>query len=481
MRRGPSTLAQAQWQYMTFVKTTGDRRAFLKTAAGIAFATSARAADSAPPNVVLIMADDLGYGDLRCYGSSIATPAIDQMAREGVRFTQFNSASSVCSPSRAAWLTGRYPTRVGIPRVLDTNDTYGIPDSETTLAQMLKSAGYATMCVGKWHLGNVPPYLPTGRGFDEFYGIPYSIDQGTRPLMSNADVIEEPANLATLTQRYTAVATDFIARSVGTPFFLYMPHAFPHIPLAASPAFNGRSSQGSYGDAVQEIDWSVAQILESLQANGLDSNTLVLFSSDHGPWYQGSPGGLRGRKGETFEGGMRVPFIARYPAWIPPGQVCHSFATTMDVLPTVAALTGAPLPPNPLDGIDIRPLLAGQQVDLPREAFLYFNDVHLQCARLGSWKLHVARFNAPVFCQTATSWRQNLPLPCPELYDVVADTDEGHDRAIKNPSVVADIQARISLLMPSFPDEVQAAWNNTQSLAVEGTPAGCFPILKKQS
>jgi arylsulfatase A len=463
---------------MKTIRPTGDRRAFLKTAAGVAFASSVRAGSTPPPNIVLIIADDLGYGDLSCYGSNIATPAIDQVAREGVRFTQFNSASSVCSPSRAAWLTGRYPTRVGIPRVLDVTDTCGLADSEVTMAQMLKNAGYATMCVGKWHLGGVPQHLPTARGFDEFFGLPYSIDQGNRPLMHNTDIIEQPAVLETLTQRFTETATDFIARSAGSPFFLYLGHAFPHIPLAASPAFFGRSSQGVYGDAVQEIDWSVARIMQTLKAQGLDSNTLVMVSSDHGPWYQGSPGGLRGRKGETFEGGMRVPFIARFPNWIPAGQVCQSFATSMDVLPTVAAFTGASLPPNPLDGIDIRTLLAGQQGDLPRDAFLYFNDVYLQCARLGSWKLHVARFNAPMFCQAAAPWRQNLPLPCPELYDVVADPDEAHDRSPRNQGVVADIQSRIARLIQTFPDDIQGAWNATRSLQVEGTPAGCYPILK---
>ncbi len=464
---------------MDIVRGTGDRRAFLKTAAGLAFTASARAQRTGPPNVVLIMGDDLGYGDLGCYGSSIATPAIDQMAREGMRFTHFNSASAVCSPSRAAWLTGRYPTRMGIPRVLDTTDTYGLPDSETNIAQMLKGAGYATMCVGKWHLGSIPEYLPRNRGFDEFYGIPYSIDQGNRPLIYDGNVIEEPANLNSLTQRFTQVATDFISRSAGSPFFLFMPHVFPHIPLASSAAFAGRSYQGMYGDAIQEIDWSVAQILQSLKANGVDSNTLVMVSSDHGPWYQGSPGGLRGRKGETYEGGVRVPFVARYPEWIPAGLVCNSFATSMDVLPTLAALTGAALPPNPLDGVDIQMLLAGHQGELPRDAFLYFNDVHLQCARLGSWKLHVARWNAPAFCQTAAPWRQNLPLPCPELYDVVTDVDESHDRSQRNPGVVADIQSRIARLMQTFPEDIQADWRNTQTLQVEGTPAGCYPILKK--
>jgi len=452
-----------------------DRRSFLKTAAGVAaFARSARA-QSGPPNVVIIAGDDLGYGDVGCYGSTISTPNLDQMALEGVRLTQFNSASPVCTPARAAILTGRYPNRYGLPRVLDPTDTYGLPDSETTIAQMLKGAGYRTMCVGKWHLGSMPQFMPTNRGFDEFYGIPYSIDQGTRPLMHNLDIIEQPANLDTLTQRYTQAAVDFIGRAKDSPFFLYMPHSFPHLPLAASSAFLGRSWQGLYGDVVQEIDWSVGQVLQSLKAAGIDSNTLVIFTSDHGPWYQGSPGGLRGRKGEVFEGGVRVPFIARYPSLIPSGQVCRGFAAGLDILPTVAAVTGAPLPQNPLDGIDLTPLLTGQQSDLTREAFLYFNDVYLQAARLGSWKLHATRFNMPAFTQAPAVGRLNLPI-CPELYDVIADPDEGHDRSDRNATVVADLTGRMARLIQTFPNDIIKAWQNTLSLPLPGTPAGCFPV-----
>src|SRR5258705_540140 len=229
---------------MNILNVAAGRRGFLKSAAGAAMALSARAQLQAPPNIVLIVADDLGYGDLSCYGSRIFTPNIDQLAQEGVRFTQFTSSSPVCSPSRAGWMTGRYSTRFGVPRVLDPSDTYGLPDSETTMAQMLKPSGYATMCVGKWHLGSLPQYLPTNRGFDEFYGIPYSIDQGNRPLMRNLDILEEPARLDTLTQRYTQRAVDFVNRSKDKPFFLYMPHAFPHLPLAAGPAFTRRSSRG---------------------------------------------------------------------------------------------------------------------------------------------------------------------------------------------------------------------------------------------
>jgi len=458
----------------------GDRRRFLKSAAGAAaVALSARAQSVTPPNVILILADDLGYGDLSCYGSRISTPNIDQMAQEGVRFTQFTSSSSVCTPSRAGWMTGRYPTRFGMPRVLDPSDTYGIPDSETTLAQTLKAAGYRTSCVGKWHLGSQPQFMPTNRGFDEYFGIPYSTDQGNRPLVQNLDVIEEPARLDSLTQRYTQRAVDFVNRSKDRPFFLYMPHSFPHLPLATSAAFTGRSSRGPYGDAVQEFDWSVGQVLQALKSNGLDSNTLVMVSSDHGPWFQGSNGGLRGRKGESYEGGVRVPFVARFPGAIPTGQVCQEFASNLDILPTLAGLSGAPLPPNPLDGIDILPLLTGQQTELPREAFLYFNDVYLQCARVGAWKLHVSRYNSQNFAPVPAEGRVNLPLRYPELYDLAFDMDESYDRSSRNPAIIADIQSRISRLIQTFPFEIQNAWSTTMAQQVEATPAGCSPIWKR--
>jgi len=271
------------------------RRAFLASAA----AASLVRAQSRPPNIVFIYADDLGYGDLGVYGSNIRTPNLDRMAAEGVRFTQFYSANPVCSPSRAALLTGRYPTRVGVPKVLFPTDTTGLALSEVTIAQMLKGSGYRTMCIGKWHLGRPAEYLPTARGFDEYFGIPYSNDMTPRPLLHNTEQVEEPADLETLTPRYTDQAVRFIERSQNNPFFLYMPHTFPHIPLAASKRFRGRSPLGLYGDVIEELDWSVGEVLSTLRRTGVDSNTLVMFSSDNGPWYQGSPGALRGRKGAT--------------------------------------------------------------------------------------------------------------------------------------------------------------------------------------
>lgn len=452
-----------------------DRRTFLKSAAGLGFGLPARAG-ATPPNIIFIIADDLGYGDLSCYGSSIATPNIDQVAKEGVRFTQCDSTSPVCTPARAAWLTGRYPTRYGLPRVLDSTDTYGLPTSETTIARMLRDTGYSTMCVGKWHLGSVPGFMPMDHGFDEFFGIPYSTDQGTRPLMHNLDILEEPATLETLTQRYTAAAVDYITRPRRGPFFLYMAHSFPHLPLAASPQFAGRSNEGLYGDSVQEIDWSVGQVLQAVQANGFDSNTLVMFSSDHGPWFQGSPGRLRGRKGETFEGGVRVPFIARFPGVIPAGQVSKSFVTSLDLLPTVAGFAGAGVPALPLDGVDIRGVLTGEQSSVDRDTFLYFNDVYLQAVRNGNWKMHVSRYNSPPFYPAPAGGRLNLPLPEPELYDVTRDLDEAHDRASRNPAVVADMQARLKQALATFPAEIQDAYTRTMQVPVQGTPSGCLPI-----
>jgi arylsulfatase len=454
----------------------GNRRQFLKTATAGALLSGYAKAGSAKPNIIVIFADDLGYGDLSCYGSKISTPNLDRMAQEGMRFTHFYSASPVCSPSRAALMTGRYPTRYGIPRVIDPTDTNGLPESETTIAQMLKRAGYATMCVGKWHLGSLPQYLPTNRGFDEYFGIPYSIDMTPRVLMRNTDITEQQCGLENLTQRYTQQAVDFINRSKDSPFFLYMPHSFPHIPCTASRAFLGNSGQGIYGDTIQEIDASVGQVLQAVRDNGLDSNTLVVFSSDHGPWYQGSTNGLRGRKGDTFEGGMRVPFIARYPGSIPAGQVCQSLTNTMDVLPTLAALTSAALPGNSLDGINIWPLLSGQVEDISREAFLYFSDVALEAARLGPWKLHVTRFNSPMFVPEPRTGRLSLPLPRPELYNVVADPDESYDRADRNSATVADIRSRIEKLILTFPADIQNAWFDALSRKVYFTPAGAPPI-----
>ncbi len=446
------------------------RRQFLATA-------SAAAAPAARPNVVLIYCDDLGYGDLGCYGSRIRTPNLDRMAREGARFTHFLSANPVCSPSRAALLTGRYPTRVNVPRVLFPPDTEGLARNEKTLADLLKARGYRTQCVGKWHLGHTPDYLPTSRGFDNYFGIPYSNDMTPPRLMRNTETVVERADMDTLTESYTKEAVQFIDKSKNDPFFLYLPHTMVHIPLGAGPRFKGKSKHGLYGDAVEEIDWSTGEILAALKRNGLDRNTLVLFSSDNGPWYQGSPGRLRGRKGSTYEGGVRLPLLARMPGRIPAGLVSDSMASTMDVVPTVARLAGAELPSQPLDGVDILPLLTGQKKDLDRDALLYFDGWNIQCIRRGPWKLHVSRYNTFVYGPAPAGGRVNLPLRPPELYNLAEDPDESNDVAAQNPEIVSSLTRRIGELLPGFPEAVRKAWDETAARRTRPAEPGRLPAI----
>ena len=448
------------------------RRTFLAATAGAPFLQAAER----PPNVVFILCDDLGYGDLHCYGSKIDTPNLDRLASEGVRFTNFCSADPVCSPSRAALLTGRYPTRVGVPRVLFPQDTGGLDLGETTMANMLKARGYRTMCIGKWHLGRPVEYLPTSRGFDEYFGIPYSNDMNPRVLMHNTEVVEQQANLESLTQQYTEHAVRFIDKSKGSPFFLYMPHTFPHIPLGVSARFRGRSAEGLYGDVVEEVDWSVGEVLSALKRNRLDENTLVMFSSDNGPWYQGSPGKLRGRKDTTYEGGIREPFIARWTHHIPAGRVSNALASMMDVFPTVAARCGGALPARPLDGIDIWPILSAKVESIERPPLLYFNTWNLQCARWMNWKLHIARYNTTAYVPAPPGGVHNFILPRPELYNLATDPDESYDVAPANPQIVAKIQAEVAKMIEGFPEEVRAAYREAKERKVNpAMPAGSWP------
>lgn len=445
---------------------------------GTAALSCVRAASFAsrnPPNVVFILCDDLGYGDLECYGSKIHTSNLNRLASEGIRFTNFNSADPVCSPSRAALLTGRYPTQVGVPRVLFPQDAGGLNLDEKTLAHVLKDRGYKTACVGKWHLGRPNEYMPTSRGFDEYLGIPYSNDMNPRVLIHNTEVVENPAKLETLTQRYTAFATDFIHRSKNGPFFLYFPHTFPHIPLAASPRFRGKSSEGLYGDVVEEIDWSVGEVVRAIREAGIEKNTLIMFSSDNGPWYQGSPGKLRGRKNSTFEGGVREPFIARWPGKIPAGRVSNGLASMMDVFPTIVKLCDAKLPEKPLAGIDIWPMLAGKVASIERPPLLYFNLWNLQCARWMNWKLHVARYNTAPYVPAPRGGVQNYILPHPELYDLSTDPDESYDVAVEHPDIVAKITDKVAELIKGFPEPVQRAYAEAKQRKVNpATPAGAW-------
>ncbi len=452
------------------------RRNFIATATAATATLSALPKNQKKPNIVFIMCDDLGYGDLGCYGSSIRTPNLDQLAAEGLRCTNFDSADPVCSPSRAALLTGRYPTRVGVPRVFFPQDKEGLNLDEVTLANVAKAQGYKTACFGKWHLGRPDAYLPTSRGFDQYFGIPYSNDMNPRPLLEGTKVVEEIATLETITQRYTEHAVNFIRESAGSPFFLYLPHTFPHIPLAASERFRGKSAEGLYGDVVEELDWSVGEVLKELKRSGLERDTLVFFTSDNGPWYQGSPGKLRGRKTTTYEGGVREPFIARWPGKIPAGRTSDAVLSMLDIFPTVTKLIGGELPAKPLDGIDIWPILSGEKKSIDRDLLLYFDNWDLQCARWNNWKLHVARHNSSTYSAAPAGGRHNFVLPNPELYNLAADPQESYDVAPSHPDIVAQIQQRIDKLLPGFPDQVRQAYAESKARKFDpATPVGARP------
>lgn len=370
------------------------------------------------PNIIIIFCDDLGYGDLGCYGSPIIrTPHLDRMAAEGIRFTDFYVAASVCTPSRAALLTGRYPIRSGMcsnnRRVLFPEDKGGLPDSEITIAENLSESGYVTMHVGKWHLGIHEGSRPTDQGFDHSFGIPYSNDMDPRegikhredagnqnppadgwnvPLLRDNEVVERPADQTTLTKRYTEESIRFINEADDKPFFLYLAHTMPHVPLFASPEFHGKSRAGRYGDTVEEIDWSTGQILDHLRESGLAKNTLVFFTSDNGPWLVmndegGSAALLRDGKGSTWEGGMRVPAIAWMPGKIEP-RTTSIVASALDLFPTSLALGGAPLPEEAvIDGRNLAPFFLEGKLP-PKKPFFFYRGKELFACRLGQWKAH---------------------------------------------------------------------------------------------
>lgn len=440
---------------------------FLFLCALVAFWPSPKtAAAQQSPNIIFIYADDLGYGDLGCFGSkAIKTPNLDRMAAEGVRLTNFYSVSPVCTPSRTALMTGRYAARMGIEQmhlsnVLTFQDKTGVPTNETLISEALKARGYATAAIGKWHLGHLAPYRPTDRGFDAYFGIPYSNDMQPSMLWRGTEIIEQPVKQETLTLRYTQEAIAFIEKSKGKPFFLYLPHNMPHIPLYASEKFKGKSAAGAYGDAVEELDWSVGEILAALKRLGVDKDTLVVFSSDNGPWYQGSPGELRGRKGWTYDGGVRVPFIARWPGKIKPRSVSDEPLATIDFFQTALAIAGDNNPAAasklPLDGKNALSFLLGQTKKPPENLYLFFDKEFLQTARWGRWKIHVARWNIPRY--TAASGQQkNNKLARPELYDMTIDAGENFNVAERHPDLVKELQSRIAVALKTFPEEIQRA------------------------
>jgi arylsulfatase A len=415
------------------------------------------------PNLVIILADDMGYSDAGCYGGRIKTPNLDRMAKEGIRFTDFHVAQPVCSASRTGLLTGCYPNRLGIHGALNPFDKHGISDKEMTLAQLVKQRGYATAIYGKWHLGHLPPFLPTRHGFDEYFGLPYSNDMKPKPdtkpgtypelpLMENEKTVKLQPDQSQLTTWYTDHAVQFIEKNKEKPFFLYVPYAMPHVPLAVSDKFKGKSELGLYGDVIMEIDWSVGEILAAVKKNGLDDNTLVMFLSDNGPWLSyGNHGGsatpLREGKGTSFEGGTREPFIARWPGKIPAGSVCKEMAMTIDLFPTIAKLIDAKLPEHKIDGLDIWPLLSGDpKAKNPHECYYFYYGVNeLQAVRSGQWKLYLPHTSRTL--GGAKGGEDGKPAAYKplkvglELYDLDADLSETTNVADKHPDVVKRLQA----------------------------------------
>ena len=438
------------------------------------------------PNFVVIFADDLGYGDLGVYGSTKnRTPYLDTMAAEGMRFTDFYATAPFCSPSRASLLTGRYPVRAGVPYVLFPTENTGLPPEEITIAEVLAEQGYATAAIGKWHLGWPKAFRAHRHGFAYFFGLPYSNDMfkwqhdevrraqhafWPLPLMENDRTLEAPVNQHTLTRRYTERAIRFIRENRDRPFFLYFPHTFPHNPQYASEDFEGRSPHGLFSDTVEEIDWSVGQLMNTLRQLEIDDKTLVIFASDNGPtrsggrWGERSAGGsagpLHGRKGTTYEGGMREPGIFRWPGKIAAGAVTRQPASILDLLPTLADFAGTEAPADRvIDGRSLSDLLLGAVETLEDRPFFYYFGVQLQAVRQGRWKLFPQQTDLPPY--SASLWYlQNVELferhhavrSEPELFDLSADVGESQNLASERP----DIVERLTAVAREFDARLQA-------------------------
>ncbi|MCG8305825.1 MAG: sulfatase [Cytophagales bacterium] len=423
------------------------------------------------PNIVIVFTDDQGYGDIGCFGATgFETPNLDKMASEGMKFTNFYSAQPVCSASRAGLLTGCYPNRLGISGALFPWHEIGIDDGEVTIAEMLKEKGYATAIFGKWHLGHHEQFLPLQHGFDEYTGIPYSNDMwpikldGTKaapdegrgnypdlPLVEGNETIEMITSFAgqdKLTTLYTEKAVDFIHRNKAQPFFLYVPHSMPHVPLGVSDKFRGKSEQGMYGDVMMEIDWSVGQIAEALKANGLEDHTIFIFTTDNGPWlnygnHAGSSGGLREGKTTSWEGGQRVPCIVKWPGQIPDGIVCNQLASSIDLFPTLASIVDGKLPDHKIDGVNIMELWKGNFASKPRkELYYYYGKNNLNAVRTGNWKLvfpHAYQsYEATVPANDGRGGRRiKMQVDSLELYNLMRDPGERYNVIDLYPEVVA--------------------------------------------
>lgn len=427
--------------------------------------------EPAKPNIIIIFTDDQGYADLGTYGAEgFETPNLDRMAGEGMRFTSFYVAASVCTPSRAALLTGRYPMRVGLPSVIFPRHEIGLNAEEVTIAELLKQENYATLAIGKWHLGAHPDFFPTNHGFDHFFGLPYSSDMSPMaennpreearqrfpllPLIEDTSIVEREPDQSKLIRRYTERAVEFIDNNQDRPFFLYYAHSLPHVPLYASEDFRGRTERGLYGDVIREIDWSAGQILTALEERDLREHTLVIFTSDNGPWlvfgdHGGSAGIFREGKITTFEGGHRVPAIVSWPGQIPSGAVSDKMVTSMDLFPTIAGLTGANLPADrTIDGFDIWPVLSGENgAESPYEEnpFYFYLDEKLQAVRLGPWKLHVAHdyLGVGVAGQGGEVGEYETGEIERSLYNLEDDPGESQNVAEENPEIVHQLMQLI--------------------------------------
>ncbi|MFT4032555.1 MAG: sulfatase [Siphonobacter sp.] len=439
-----------------------------------------RQPEAQTPNVVLFYVDDMGYGDLSVTGATqYKTPNLDQMAAEGTRFTNYLAAQAVCSASRASLLTGCYPNRIGFAGALGPESPIGLNTNEETLAELLKAKGYTTGIFGKWHLGSKQPFLPLQQGFDEYYGVPYSHDMwplhptGHYPPLYWIDGNTQKQEIKTLedvskiTGTVTEKAIDFIRAHKKQAFFLYVPHPLPHVPLAASPDFKGKTDRGLFGDVIQELDWSVGQIMQELKQQGLDHNTLVIFTSDNGPWlnygdHAGSSGGFREGKGTSYEGGHRVPCIMRWPGVIPAGRISSKLLTSMDILPTVAKLCGAAQPKLSIDGIDASVLIKGDESVTPRKQFYYYYRKNsLEAVRRGEWKL--------VFAHPGRTYEGFLPgqngKPGPlteehdfpkALYNLSRDPGERYDVIRQYPAIVAELEKLAEEAREDLGDDLQA-------------------------
>lgn len=436
------------------------------------------------PNVVIIFMDDMGYADVGCFGAEgYQTPNMDRLAKEGRKFTNFHVPQPVCSASRAAILTGCYPNRIGMHGALSPKATHGLHADEVTLAELMKGKGYATAAVGKWHLGHLPPFLPTKHGFDEYYGLPYSNDMWPHhpqakpgaypklPLYKNEQIVDEeitPEDQKSLTRNYTRHAVDFIQRSKDNPFFLYLAHSMPHVPLFVGADFEGKSKRGIYADVMAELDWSVGQVVAALEKQGVKDNTWIILTSDNGPWlsygtHSGSAGKLREGKGTVWEGGVRVSCLMSWPGHIPAGTTSEAMLMTIDLLPTVASALSAELPPKAIDGKNVWPLIAGEkEAKNPHDFYAYYyhqNELQALVSGDGRWKWILPHTYRALGTQPRAEGGipvkyESRKIQEPELYDLANDPGETLNVAAKNPEIVARMEERAALIRKELGDKL---------------------------